>query len=113
DDEIRLPRRWAKNFRAKASNIKSSGAHRHHLNGTAGEAERHGPDGILAYPVDDVVESEEVHSLGRGITVGEVFANALAVLGGDVGAVIRHADILTFSTQRPRRAQEFIFLFSF
>src|SRR5262249_32848546 len=63
DHEIGLPRRRPEHLGAKARDIETRGAHGHHLNGAAGQAERHGPDGALAHPVHHVVERGENYPL--------------------------------------------------
>src|SRR5262249_1489911 len=52
DHEVGLPRRAPEHFRAEAGDIEARRRHRHHLDGATSEAERHGPDRILARPVD-------------------------------------------------------------
>ena len=42
---------------------KRDGAHRHHFNGAAGQAECHGPDGAFAHPVDHIVQGGEHYAL--------------------------------------------------
>src|SRR5437588_1561137 len=53
--QVTLPRAGTEDFRAEARNIKTRGRGGDHLDGTAGQAEGHGPDRRLAGPVEDVV----------------------------------------------------------
>src|SRR5208337_5484463 len=51
DHQVRLARRGTKHLRTEARYVETRGAHRHHLDGAAGQAEAHRPDGIPAHPV--------------------------------------------------------------
>lgn len=55
DHDVRLAGRGAEND-AHAILVVAGGAEVHHLDGAAGEAEGHGPEGALAGPVCDLVE---------------------------------------------------------
>src|SRR5581483_633720 len=56
DHQIRLTGRGAKNLRAKAGDVVAVRGHGHHLDGAAGEAESKRPEGVLAGPVDGIIE---------------------------------------------------------
>lgn len=53
--DVRLPRRGTEND-AHTILVVTRGGKVHHLDGAAGEAKGHGPEGGLAAPVDDLVE---------------------------------------------------------
>jgi hypothetical protein len=52
-------------FGAEAGDIETRSGHRHHLDCAASQAERHGPDGVLARPVDRVAERGGDDSFGE------------------------------------------------
>lgn len=58
DHDIRLSRGSAEDY-AQTVLIVSGSREMHHFDGTAGEAERHGPEGALTAPVGDYVEGRE------------------------------------------------------
>src|ERR1700676_3075636 len=98
DHQVRLPRRRPEHFGAKARDIEARRAHRHHFNGTAGEPERHRPDGILAHPVDGRIERGHDDAFEHAVSVDEFLDYLLAVFDVDVGTeteLLRHSYILT------------------
>src|SRR6266404_1522738 len=57
--EVCLPRAGTKDLRPEARNIKSCGRRGDHLDGAAGQAKRHRPEGRLTRPVEDVVHRRD------------------------------------------------------
>src|SRR6266542_3928997 len=55
DHQVGLARAGAKDLRAEARDIEARGGRGDHLDGAAGQAKRHGPDGGLPRPVENVV----------------------------------------------------------
>src|SRR5260370_21443219 len=98
DHQIRLARRRAKHFGAEARDIETRRAHRHHFNGTTGQPKRHGPNRILAHPVDGRVECGHDDALGHPVSVNQFLDYFLAVFDINVGAETElwgHGYILT------------------
>src|SRR5207248_8915705 len=57
DHEVGLAGRGAEGAGAEAIEVETASADGHHLDGAAGEAEGHGPEGVFAGPVDGEVEA--------------------------------------------------------
>src|SRR5208337_2777774 len=62
DHQVSLTRGGPENFGAEAGDVEARRACGHHLYGAAGQAEGHGPDGVLANPVDGEIERGEKHA---------------------------------------------------
>ena len=56
DHQVGLPRRGPEGAGAEAVDVEARGAGRHHLDGAAGQAERHRPHARLARPVDGLLQ---------------------------------------------------------
>src|SRR5205823_7219916 len=61
DDEVALAWRRSEHARAEAVNVEAPRARRNHLDGAAGETERHRPQGGLAPPVDQLANGLRPH----------------------------------------------------
>src|SRR6266404_7984529 len=115
DHEVRLPRRRPEHFSAKARDIEARRAHRHHLNGAAGEAKRHRPDRILAHPVDGRIERGHDDAFWHTVSVDEFLDYLLAVFDVNVGAeaeLLRHGYILTAEDAECAGGKDFLVWFA-
>src|ERR1019366_154749 len=63
DHQVRLTRRRAEDLGPKAGDVKTRGAHRHHLDGAAGQSKGHRPNRIPAHPVHDRIHRGHEHAL--------------------------------------------------
>ena len=99
DHDVGLPRRGTEDD-AQAVLIVARGAEMHHLDGAAGEAEGHGPEGALARPVGDLVEGgscgEDVSYCGLRKSRG---VQGMRRLGGHVQSVLHGALFLLLARQ--------------
>ena len=61
DHHIRLPRGKAHDLGAEAGDVETAGARGHEFDGATGQPHRHGPEGVLAEPVNGRIQASVDH----------------------------------------------------
>src|SRR5579863_3279755 len=100
DHQIRLPRRRAKYFGAKAGNVEARCPHRHHLDRATSESKSYRPHRTLTHPVDGEIQRGEKYAFRLLETVVDFLQ-----FGAILGAAFKRAEQVTIAfLKRPHNS---------